>query len=104
MIRSDRAFVVTSLALSIVGTAEAQTSPPQAPATTGATQPGVGQAPTAPSASEPITLPSVTVTGNPLGSELFELVQPTSTMSGQDLLLNRSSTIGETLSTMPGVN
>src|SRR6185312_16321966 len=103
MIRSDRAFVVTTLALSIVGTAEAQTSTSQPPASTGATQPNASQAPSAPSATQPTVLPSVTVTGNPLGSELFELVQPTSTMSGQDLLLNRSSTIGETLSTMPGV-
>jgi len=37
----------------------------------------------------------IAISGNPLGSELFELVQPTSTLSGEDLLLNRSSTIGE---------
>ena len=54
--------------------------------------------------TQPATLPNVVVTGNPLGSELFELVQPTSVLSGQQLLLNRGSTLGETLSTLPGVN
>ncbi|MEN3351921.1 MAG: iron complex outerrane recepter protein [Betaproteobacteria bacterium] len=90
MIRSYYPFVMTSLALA-VGTAEAQTtSGPQTPKSSTETQPR--------------TLPSVVVTGNPLGSDLFELVQPTSTLSGEVLLLNRSSTLGETLSNLPGVN
>ena len=52
----------------------------------------------------PVTLPEVVVTGNPLGSELFELAAPVSVIGGQDLLLQRKSTLGETLGEMPGVS
>ncbi|MGE0556755.1 MAG: TonB-dependent receptor [Burkholderiales bacterium] len=52
----------------------------------------------------PATLPEVVVTGNPLGSELFELAAPVSVMGGQDLLLQRKSTLGETLGELPGVS
>jgi iron complex outermembrane receptor protein len=83
-------FVWGALALALAGTAEAQTTGQQV-----TKQPG--DVPTT-------TLPDVVVTGNPLGSELFELVQPTSVLTGQELLLNRSSTLGETLSNVPGVN
>lgn len=48
-------------------------------------------------------LPPVVVTGNPLGSELFELVQPISILSGEELFQLRRSTIGETLNGLPGV-
>lgn len=52
----------------------------------------------------PVTLPEVVVTGNPLGSELFELAAPVSVLGGQDLFLQRKSTLGETLEGLPGVS
>ena len=60
--------------------------------------------PPAPPAGKPTELPPVVVTGNPLGSELFDLVQPISVLSGQELFLLRRSTIGETLNGLPGVS
>jgi len=48
------------------------------------------------------TLEAVTVTGNPLGSS--DLVAPTSALAGTALLLNRESTLGETLANTPGVS
>ncbi|MFT4174806.1 MAG: TonB-dependent receptor, partial [Rhodocyclaceae bacterium] len=48
-------------------------------------------------------LAPVVVTANPLGSSLFDLVSPTSVLSGKDLLLRRGSTLGETLDGIPGV-
>src|ERR1700687_4445574 len=90
MKRTHHPFVLTALALSFAGTSEAQTT---------AQQTAKGS-----SETQPTTLPSVTVTANPLGSDLFELVQPTSVLCGQHLLLNRSRTVGETLSNLPGVN
>ncbi len=49
-------------------------------------------------------LAPVVVTGNPLGSGLFELVQPVDTLSGQALNARRASTLGETLANEPGVS
>jgi iron complex outermembrane receptor protein len=49
-------------------------------------------------------LSPVVVTGNPLGSGLFDLVSPVSALYGQDLLLLRRSTLGETLNELPGVS
>jgi len=49
-------------------------------------------------------LPAITVTGNPLGSDLLDLVAPTSVLSGQLLQQRIEPTLGEMLSTMPGVN
>src|SRR5258707_1016511 len=63
-----------------------------------------GIKPSSASASIPTQLPSVVVTGNPLGSELFDLVQPISVLSGQELFQLRRSTLGETLSGLPGVS
>jgi iron complex outermembrane receptor protein len=57
-----------------------------------------------PSGGTPTQLPPVVVTGNPLGSDTFELVQPTSVLDGRDLMINRKSTLGETLSELPGVS
>jgi iron complex outermembrane receptor protein len=50
-----------------------------------------------------LRLPEVVVTANPLGSDTFELVPPVSVLRGRDLLHRRSSTLGETLSDLPGV-
>lgn len=49
-------------------------------------------------------LPPVVVTGNPLGSDLFELVQPISVLGGEALFQLRRSTLGETLNSLPGVS
>ena len=62
------------------------------------------QAPAYAQSKPPVVLPPVVVTGNPLGSELFELVQPVSVLGGQDLFQLRRSTLGETLNGLPGVN
>ena len=55
-------------------------------------------------APAPAQLPTVVVTGNPLGSELFDLVTPVSILAGQELLQLRRSTLGETLNGLPGVS
>ncbi|MEQ1772846.1 MAG: TonB-dependent receptor [Burkholderiales bacterium] len=58
-----------------------------------------------PAAAEiPTQLSPVIVTGNPLGSELFGLVSPTSVLEGTNLFLLRRSTLGEMLNEMPGVS
>lgn len=53
---------------------------------------------------KPVTLPEVTVTGNPLGSELFEQTAPASVLQGDALFRQRQSTLGETLNGLPGVS
>ena len=49
------------------------------------------------------TLPEVVVTGNPLGSDLFELASPASLLQGGELFQRRAPTLGETLDGLPGV-
>ena len=51
-----------------------------------------------------VELAPVVVTGNPLGSALFDLVSPVSVLEGRELGLRRASTLGETVSQMPGVS
>ncbi|MGJ7494420.1 TonB-dependent receptor [Variovorax sp. RT4R15] len=48
------------------------------------------------------TLKEITVTGNPLGGA--ELIAPTTSLSGDALLLRSQSTLGETLDGLPGVS
>lgn len=48
------------------------------------------------------SLPSVTVTGNPLGSS--DLIAPAAQLSGAGLTLRSRSTLGETLDRLPGVS
>lgn len=48
------------------------------------------------------SLGEVTVTGNPLGAT--DLIAPTTTLSGDRLLLRSQSTLGETLNGLPGVS
>jgi len=55
-------------------------------------------------AGSPTQLSPVIVTGNPLGSELFSLASPASVLEGTSLFLQRRSTLGETLSDLPGVS
>lgn len=49
------------------------------------------------------TLPEVVVTGNPLGSDLFELASPASLLQGAELFRLRAPTLGDTLDGLPGV-
>ncbi|MDP2399684.1 MAG: TonB-dependent receptor [Burkholderiales bacterium] len=49
------------------------------------------------------TLPEVVVTGNPLGSDLFELASPASLLQGDELFQRRGNTLGDTLDGLPGV-
>lgn len=55
-------------------------------------------------ANTAIDLPSVAVTGNPLGISTDELVVPISILSGRELSLKRESTLGDTLNGIPGVS
>lgn len=50
----------------------------------------------------PTTLPSVLVTGNPLGSAT--VATPSSVLTGDGLVLRRGSSLGETLDNLPGVS
>lgn len=55
-------------------------------------------------AAEEIELPTVAVTANPLGVASDDMVVPVSTLSGRELSLQRESTLGETLKSIPGVS
>ena len=55
-----------------------------------------------PSDCSAASLREVTVTGNPLGAT--DLIAPTTTLSGDALLLRSQSTLGETLNGLPGVS
>ena len=48
--------------------------------------------------------PAVVITGNPLGSGLFELAVPVSTIESPDLQLRGSPSLGETIGNLPGVS
>ena len=50
-----------------------------------------------------IDLPTISVTGNPLGVASDALVIPVSILSGRELSLKRESTLGDTLNGIPGV-
>ncbi len=51
-----------------------------------------------------IDLPTVAVTGNPLGLDADQLIVPVTVLNGRELSLKRESTLGETLNGMPGVS
>lgn len=50
-----------------------------------------------------INLPSVPITGNPLGVSSDDLIIPVSVLNGRELSLKRESTLGDTLNGIPGV-
>jgi iron complex outermembrane receptor protein len=50
-----------------------------------------------------VELPPVVVTGNPLGSQLFELAAPVGVLYGERLRFQLRSTLGETLAAEPGI-
>ena len=51
-----------------------------------------------------IDLPSIAVTGNPLGLNSGELIVPVTVLNGRELSLKRESTLGDTLNGIPGVS
>jgi iron complex outermembrane receptor protein len=63
-------------------------------------QPSLAQSSSSP--PQPPTLPPVVITGNPLGSD--SLATPASVLSGPGLVLRRGTSLGETLSGLPGVS
>lgn len=91
--------------------ASAQTAPAPAVAPSSGTSapdsvvPAPASAASAPaaaaSAPRPATLAPVLVTGNPLGST--EIAAPATVLGGDELVLRRGSTLGETLDGQPGV-
>lgn len=54
--------------------------------------------------AEAIELPTISVTANPLGVASDDMVVPVSTLAGRELSLQRESTLGETLKSIPGVS
>jgi iron complex outermembrane receptor protein len=50
----------------------------------------------------PVTTPTVVVTGNPLGSDT--VATPSTVLTGDQLVLRRGSSLGETLDGLPGVS
>ncbi|MBL8383664.1 MAG: TonB-dependent receptor [Burkholderiales bacterium] len=52
----------------------------------------------------PGPVPQVTVTGTPLGSSLFELAVPASSLESPALQFRGATTLGETVNTLPGVS
>ena len=51
-----------------------------------------------------LDLPSVAVTGNPLGLGSDDLIVPVTVLNGRELSLRRESTLGDTLDGIPGVS
>ena len=51
-----------------------------------------------------IELPSLAVTGNPLGLDADQLIVPVTILNGRELSLKRESTLGETLNGIPGIS
>ena len=75
-----------SVVLALASIARAQTTPP----------PSVTDA--------PVTLENIVVTASPLARSQAELTSATSVLSGQTLLLQQQPTLGETLSSQPGMS
>ncbi len=84
------------------GAVAAVDAPAAVPAAAPAAIPAVAAAETS-TAAGVVTLPSISVTGNPLGSELNDLVAPTSLLQGEALQQRLAPTLGDTLATMPSV-
>src|SRR5262245_29206652 len=54
-------------------------------------------------AGAPQPLPPTVVTASPIGSDLFDTVEPVNVLRGQGLRLRQQTTLGETVSQEPGV-
>ena len=84
-----RALALATLCLAISSSLHAQSpAPPATPASAVSPRPAI--------------LAPVIVTGNPLGSN--EIAAPISVLSGDELVLRRGSSLGETLKGQPGVS
>ncbi|HEX4885959.1 MAG TPA: TonB-dependent receptor [Casimicrobiaceae bacterium] len=53
--------------------------------------------------AQTVRLPDVVVTGNPLGSELVEMVAPAAALAGETLFRMQQPTLGEIIATLPGL-
>ncbi len=91
------ASVVASRVAHAQATPSALDRPSRPAAAASAANPSV-----APDAANASTLTPVVVTGNPLGSR--EIVAPVTVLSGDELVLRRGSSLGETLAGEPGVS
>ena len=69
------------------------------------TAPGTVSAQAAPIVEQKKKVEEIVVLGNPLGStDARDVVSPVSSLSGDELLMKRGNTLGETLNGMPGVS
>ncbi|WP_280155170.1 TonB-dependent receptor [Piscinibacter sp. XHJ-5] len=84
-----RQAIACAACLALVPAVQAQSAPAATTAQSQASSPST-------------TLPEVVVTGNPLASG--ELTLPVSVLSGDELVLRRGSSLGETLNSQPGVS
>lgn len=87
--RCNRSRIACALACALATLSQAQTPTLKPPAG---------------SAGNPVQLPPVVVTANPLGSELFSLASPVSVLAGEDLFVLRSTTLGGMVDGLPGVS
>ena len=55
-------------------------------------------------AADPVELDSVVVSASGLGKQSHEMTMPVAVMEGQELVMRREATLGETLQGMPGVH
>ncbi|MEO5881529.1 MAG: TonB-dependent receptor [Caldimonas sp.] len=95
-----RAAAFLALAILTAG-ASAQAGPDAAPPRPVAAAASAASAAT-PTSRSPTTLAPVIVTGNPLGSS--EIASPSTVLAGDELVLRRGSSLGETLNGLPGVS
>ena len=90
-----------SFGLSLAQAQTAPSAPVSVPAMAPAAAPAAAPASAPIAASAPTVLEPVVVTGNPLRSS--SLAAPVSVLSGDELVLRRAGTLGETLNGQPGV-
>lgn len=91
------ALLLPTLALA---QSEATTEAPSDPVATPA---DAAKKPVDPNASKPKSLGTVTVTGVPLGQGPDEIIAPVAVLTGEELDARKSNTLGETVSSIPGV-
>ena len=98
-------IVVSAPAVLAQGAAPATTpTPPATTPTPPAPTARSAAVPDAAPAAAPAALREVVVTANPLGSGLFEMVQPADLLAGPRLDVRRASSLGETLSGELGIS
>ncbi len=106
-LRQRRIALAVAIALSTLvasATALAEDSTSNAAATSASSTPANNTSGTSASGKVNIQAPAVPITGNPLGVGSDELVTPVSVLNGRELSLQRESTLGETLKSIPGVS